>query len=44
MEHEEAGQLLSAGRKHIRASIYYLSAERMLRLYIEVRNSSSSTM
>ena len=27
---EDAGQLLSAGRKYIRASIYYLAAERML--------------
>jgi dienelactone hydrolase len=28
--HEEAGQHLSAGRKYLRASIYYLMAERML--------------
>jgi dienelactone hydrolase len=30
LAHEEAGQYLSAGRKYIRASIYYLAAERML--------------
>jgi dienelactone hydrolase len=28
--HEEAGQDLSAGRKYLRASLYYLTAERML--------------
>ncbi len=28
--HEEAGQYLSAGRKYLRANIYYLAAERML--------------
>ncbi len=28
--HEEAGQYLSAGRKYVRASLYYLAAERML--------------
>jgi len=28
--HEEAGQLMSAGNKYLRASIYYLMAERML--------------
>jgi len=30
LEHERAGQYLSAGRKYIRAGIYYLVAERML--------------
>jgi hypothetical protein len=28
--HEQAGQYLSAGRKYLRASMYYLVAERML--------------
>ena len=28
--HEEAGQYLSAGRKYLRASVYYIAAERML--------------
>jgi dienelactone hydrolase len=30
LAHEQVGQYLSAGRKYIRASIYYLAAERML--------------
>jgi dienelactone hydrolase len=30
LAHEEAGQHLSAGRKYMRASIYYLAAERMI--------------
>ena len=29
LTHEEAGQYLSAGRKYLRASIYYFAAERM---------------
>jgi dienelactone hydrolase len=29
--HEEAGQYLSAGRKYLRACLYYLNAERMLK-------------
>ncbi len=29
--HEEAGQYLSAGRKYLRASAYYIAAERMLK-------------
>lgn len=31
LAHEEAGQYLSAGRKYLRAAMYYLSAERMLK-------------
>ena len=30
LAHEQAGQYLSAGRKYLRASVYYLVAERML--------------
>ncbi len=30
LAHEEAGQFLSAGRKYLRASIYYIASERML--------------
>ncbi len=30
LSHEEAGQLLSAGRKYIRSAIYYIASERML--------------
>lgn len=30
LSHEEEGQFLSAGRKYLRSSIYYLAAERML--------------
>jgi dienelactone hydrolase len=30
LAHEQVGQYLSAGRKYIRASMYYLAAERML--------------
>jgi dienelactone hydrolase len=30
LAHEEAGQYLSAGRKYLRASVYYIAAERML--------------
>jgi dienelactone hydrolase len=30
IRHEEAGQYLSAGRKFLRASIYYMTAERMM--------------
>jgi dienelactone hydrolase len=29
--HEEAGETLSAGRKYLRAALYYLTAERMLK-------------
>ena len=31
LAHEEAGQYLSAGRKYLRAALYYLNAERMLK-------------
>ncbi len=30
LDHEKAGQYLSAGRKYLRASVYYIAAERML--------------
>ena len=30
LDHEKAGQDLSAGRKYLRASVYYIAAERML--------------
>ena len=31
LTHEEAGQYLSAGRKYLRAALYHLNAERMLK-------------
>jgi dienelactone hydrolase len=30
LDHEKAGQYLSAGRKYLRASMYYIAAERMM--------------